>query len=177
MAEAATAYAAAARTYAKAMKAADAEWPAVWCGTRIGRSPDPCDKSSVMNASVRAFRKSMAMGAAAISAFIDNVKAMRFPTAAVSAGNTCVATDVADVTALNLAAAVCNLTAAAVRYRDQSARAARGKSYPQIEPKWIEALVLESQAQRQANVLREALGLRLIPKQASGSMFYEGGRF
>ena len=35
IAEAAESYAAAAKTYTRAMKAADAGWPAVWCGVRI----------------------------------------------------------------------------------------------------------------------------------------------
>jgi hypothetical protein len=176
MADAREAYAAAARTYAKAMKAADAGWPVVWCGTRIGRSPDPCDNSSVMTASVRAFKKSLTKEADAISTFIKTFEAIRFPTAALAPRNMCViATQVDDPRALALAVDVCSLRAAVVEYRDQIAKAARGKTYSQIEPKGLMAGIRENSAQERADVLRKALRLPTLPKE--DGFFYRSGRF
>jgi hypothetical protein len=180
IAEAAEAYTAAAQTYAKAMKAADTAWPAVWCGTRIAPDHDPCDQSSVMNASIRAFKKSLAKEADAISAFIEDLEAIRFPTAALAADNSCrptVSADTVDAKALTLAADVCGLRAAAVEFRDQVAEASRGKTYPKIEPKWIMAGPIEARAQQQANALRKTLALPALPKSGWISHPYKAGRF
>ena len=179
IAEAAKSYAAAAKTYAKAMKAADAGWPAVWCGVRMPSVHDPCDQSSVMKASIRAFKTSLAKEADAISAFIEDFEAIRFPTAALAADNSCrpIISGAVDVDALTLAAEVCSLRAAAVEFRDQIAEASRGKTYPKIEPKWLMAGSIEARAQHHANTLRKALGLPALPKSGWLSQPYRAGRF
>lgn len=179
IAEAAKSYAAAAKTYAKAMKAADAGWPAVRCGVRIPSVHDPCDQSSVMKASIRAFKTSLANEADAISAFIEDFEAIRFPTAALAADNSCrpIISGAVDVDALALAAEVCNLREAAIRFRDQIAEASGGKTYSKIEPIWVITGSIEARAQQHANALRKALGLPALPKSKSMSHPYKAGRF
>ena len=133
IADAAGAYTAAAQTYVKAMKAADAGWPTVWRGTRFASVLDPCDQSSVMNASIRAFRTSLAKEANAISAFIEDVEAIKFPTAALAADNSClpsVSADAVDVKALTLAADVCGLRAAAVGDSRPDCKGGTGQHLP-----------------------------------------------
>ncbi len=131
-----------------------------------------------MKASIRAFKTSLAKQADAISAFIEDLDAISFPMAALSPDDWClhsVEVSSGDIDALNLAGYVCMLRASAVDYRDQIAEAARGKTYAQIEPKWI--MADEARAQRYANSLRKALGLPALPKSRWISHPYKAGRF
>ena len=132
-----------------------------------------------MKASIRAFRTSLAKEADAISAFIEDLEAIRFPTAALAADNSCRPTisGPVDDDALALAAEVCNLRAAAIRFRDQIAKASRGKTYSKIEPTWLSAAPFEAQAQQHANALRKALGLPALPESEWISHPYKEGRF
>lgn len=117
---------------------------APWCGTRWAIANDPCDTAAGMAASVRSYKRLWSTEANVIAAFIENVKAIRFPAAF-------------DQQAMAL-------IAAADAYRAQVAKTAKATRFPQIEQLGLMTDGLQLTAQSIADTLRRELGLPAIRK-------------